>query len=73
MVETANHSMNEEVEYRLIVRDPQWSRIDQMKIEPQFRFMVRILLVDELDRILFYKRQDPANLSDVFWCPIGLV
>lgn len=42
-----------------------------MEIEPQIRYTVRILLVDESDRILLYKGQDPANLSDVFWCPIG--
>lgn len=43
----------------------------QMGIDPPIRYTVRVLLVDNLDRVLLYKGQDPANLSDVFWCPVG--
>lgn len=43
----------------------------QMGIDPQIRYTVRVLLVDDQDRVLLYKGQDPANLSDVFWCPVG--
>lgn len=45
--------------------------IGQMEIEPEIRHTVRILLVDDLDRVLLYHGQDPANTSDIFWCPVG--
>ena len=34
-------------------------------------YTVRVLLVDHHDRLLLFHGQDPANLSDVFWCPVG--
>jgi len=37
----------------------------------QIRFTVRILLIDQRDRLLLFHGQDPANLSDIFWCPVG--
>ena len=42
-----------------------------MGIDHEIRYTVRILLVDHLDRLLLFHGQDPANLSDVFWCPVG--
>jgi ADP-ribose pyrophosphatase YjhB (NUDIX family) len=39
--------------------------------EFEIRYTVRVLLVDHLDRLLLFHGQDPANLSDVFWCPVG--
>lgn len=42
-----------------------------MKSEPIIRRTARVLLLDELDRILLFQGQDPSNLSDIFWCPVG--
>ena len=42
-----------------------------MTTEFEIRYTVRVLLVDHLDRLLLFHGQDPANLSDVFWCPVG--
>lgn len=37
----------------------------------QIRHTARILLVDQLDRLLLFKIFDPVNSSDFFWCPVG--
>ena len=42
-----------------------------MTTEFEIRYTVRVLLVDHLDRLLLFHGRDPANLSDVFWCPVG--
>lgn len=45
--------------------------IGQMEIELEVQHAVRILLNDDLGRVLLYQGQDPANTSDIFWCPIN--
>lgn len=42
-----------------------------MATDFEIRYTVRVLLVDRLDRLLLFHGQDPANPSDVFWCPVG--
>ena len=42
-----------------------------MGIEYQTRPTVRVLLVDHQDRLLLFHGQDPANLNNFFWCPVG--
>ncbi len=42
-----------------------------MEDDFQIRHTSRILLVDQLDRLLLLKIFDPANSGDVFWCPVG--
>lgn len=37
----------------------------------QIRHTVRILLVDQLDRLLLFKVMDPGNPSVIFWAPVG--
>ncbi|MDP1712661.1 MAG: NUDIX domain-containing protein [Candidatus Nanopelagicaceae bacterium] len=42
-----------------------------MNIDPRIRHTARVLLVDESDRLLLFQGQDPANPSDIYWCPVG--
>lgn len=42
-----------------------------MKTEPAIRHTVRVLLVDELDRVLLFQGQDPATPLNIYWCPVG--
>ena len=42
-----------------------------METEPTIRRTARVLLIDELDRLLLFQRQDPTNPSDIYWCPVG--
>lgn len=35
------------------------------------RHTTRVLLVDQWDCVLLFQGQDPANVADVFWCPVG--
>ncbi len=37
----------------------------------QIRHAVRILLVDELNRLFLFKMMDPAKPKEFFWCPVG--
>lgn len=39
--------------------------------EPIVRRTARVLLVDELDRVLLFQGQDPSNPSVIYWCPVG--
>ncbi len=43
----------------------------KVKSEPIIRHTARVLLVDELGRLLLFQGQDPANPSDIYWCPVG--
>jgi len=42
-----------------------------MKTEPTIRRTARVLLMDEMDRVLLFQGQDPTNPSDIYWCPVG--
>lgn len=42
-----------------------------MNTEPVVRRTSRVLLVDELDRVLLFQGQDPSDPSNIYWCPIG--
>ena len=42
-----------------------------METEPTMRRTARVLLLDELDRLLLFQGQDPSNPSDIYWCPVG--
>lgn len=42
-----------------------------MESEPIIRRTARVLLMDELSRVLLFQGQDPSNPSDIYWCPVG--
>ncbi len=42
-----------------------------MNSEPTIRRTARVLLLDELGRLLLFQGQDPSNPLDIFWCPVG--
>ena len=42
-----------------------------MTTEPTIRRTARVLLVDELGRLLLFQGQDPSNPSNIYWCPVG--
>lgn len=42
-----------------------------MEIEPVIRQTVRVLLVDDQDRILLFRGQDPDQPNTRFWFPTG--
>jgi ADP-ribose pyrophosphatase YjhB (NUDIX family) len=45
--------------------------ISCMGSDLQIRYTVRILLVDQRNRLLLFKVLDPGNPSVVFWAPVG--
>lgn len=45
--------------------------IRRVKSEPTIRHTARVLLVDELGRVLLFQGHDLANPSDIYWCPVG--
>ncbi len=42
-----------------------------MKVDPIIRRTARVLLVDDLGRLLLFQGQDPGDPSNIYWCPIG--
>ena len=42
-----------------------------MNSEPIIRRTARVLLVDELSRVLLFQGQDPSDPSNIYWCPVG--
>lgn len=42
-----------------------------MNGEPIIRRTARVLLIDELDRVLLFQGQDPSDPSNIYWCPVG--
>lgn len=43
----------------------------QMTTEPTVRPTVRVLMLDELDRVLLFRGQDPSKPNIRFWFPAG--
>lgn len=42
-----------------------------MNSESIIRRTARVLLIDELDRVLLFQGQDPSNPTNIYWCPVG--
>lgn len=42
-----------------------------MNSEPIIRRTVRVLLIDELNRVLLFQGHDPTDPSNIYWCPVG--
>lgn len=50
---------------------PAAERIGHMEIEPVIRPTTRVLLVDDQDRVLLFRGQDPDQPEVRFWFPTG--
>lgn len=56
---------------RFVALGDLWRHNTKVNSEPIIRRTARVLLADELDRVLLFQGQDPSDPSSIYWCPVG--